>query len=339
MRRSLALIALALAACVAPPAPLGTRHPAASPTKAVGAATPTAPPAWRRLADIPTPRSEVAAAVYQQDKVYVIGGFGGPDRVERYDAVTGRWDRIADLPHGVDHAMSAAVFGIQTSGDEGVYVFGGYAGSATARSFRLDVSTGRWSETAPMPSPRAAGAAVAINTKIYIVGGADGSRLISPTYEYDVTTRGWRTLSAIPTPRDHLAAVELNGRVCAVAGRRLSSSANLATLECFLPQTDRWEKLADAPTPRGGVGASAWNGRIYLIGGEQPLGTFREVEIYDERTGAWSRGPDLPTPRHGIGVAAVGGTSGVPRGAILVLTGGPTPGGSQTAVCEALDVR
>src|SRR2546426_2146049 len=288
---------------------------------------------------IPTPRSEIAAAVYQQDKVYVIGGFGGPDRVERYDAVTGRWDRIADLPHGVDHAMSAAVFGIQTSGDEGVYVFGGYAGSATARSFRLDVSTGRWSEIAPMPSPRAAGAAVAINTKIYIVGGADGSRLLPPTYESDVTTGGWRTLSAIPTPRDHLAAVELNGRVCAVAGRRLSSSANLATLECYLPQTDRWEKLADAPTPRGGVGSAAWNGRIYLIGGEQPLGTFREVDIYDERTGAWSRGPDLSTPRHGIGVAAVGGTSGVPRGAILVLTGGPTPGVSQTAVCEALDVR
>jgi hypothetical protein len=29
----------------------------------------------------------------------------------------------------------------------------------------------------------------------------------------------------------------------------------------------------------------------------------------------------------------------VPRSAILVLSGGPTPGGSQTAVCEALDVR
>src|SRR5437879_11058480 len=28
-------------------------------------------------------------------------------------------------------------------------------------------------------------AAVAINTKIYIIGGADGSRLISPTYEYE----------------------------------------------------------------------------------------------------------------------------------------------------------
>ena len=337
MRRSLALVALALVACGP-----GEQPSTAAPAPSRSAATTTssaAPLAWRRLADIPTPRSEVAVAVYQQDKVYVIGGFGGPDRVERYDAATGRWDRLADLPHGVDHPMSAAVFGIQTSGDEGVYVFGGYAGGATARSFRFDVATGRWSEIAPMPSPRAAGAAVAINTRIYVVGGADGSRLISPTYVYDVTTRDWRTLAPIPTPRDHLAAVALNGRVCAVAGRRLSLSANLGTLECYLPQTDRWEKLADAPTPRGGVGAAAWDGRVYLVGGEQPLGTFKEVEIYDERTGAWSRGPDLPTPRHGVGVAAVGGTSGVPRGAILVLSGGPTPGGSQTAVCEALDVR
>src|SRR2546428_9474213 len=190
MRRSLGLIALALAACTAPPAPVGTPPRTASPTSTPGPATASAPAAWRRLADIPTPRSEVAAAVYQQEKVYVIGGFGGPDRVERYDAVTGRWDLIADLPHGVDHAMSAAVFGIQTSGDEGVYVFGGYAGSATARSFRLDVSTGRWSEIAPMPSPRAAGAAVAINTKIYIIGGAARAGLIPPADEDDGTNPG-----------------------------------------------------------------------------------------------------------------------------------------------------
>src|SRR2546426_8985835 len=78
MRRSLGLIALALAACTAPPAPVGTPPRAASPTSTPGPATASAPLAWRRLADIPTPRSEIAAAVYQQDKVYVIGGGGGP---------------------------------------------------------------------------------------------------------------------------------------------------------------------------------------------------------------------------------------------------------------------
>jgi N-acetylneuraminic acid mutarotase len=273
----LALLLVALTACTASPsAATPTPVPPASTAAAVPTPTSgtTVATGWQRIADIPTPRSEVAAAVYQGDKVYVVGGFGGRDRVERYDAAARRWDRVADLPHGVDHPMAAAVFGIQTSGDTGVYVFGGYAGGATARSFRLDVASGRWSEIAPMPAPRAAGAAVAINTRIYVVGGADGSRLISPTYVYDVTTRAWSTVAAIPTPRDHLGAVELAGRVCAVAGRRLSMSANLGTLECYDPRTDRWEKLADAPTPRGGVGAAAYGQQIYLIGGEQPSGTF-----------------------------------------------------------------
>lgn len=295
---------------------------------------------WLRIADIPTPRSEVAATVHQLDTIYVIGGFGGPSRVERYDPSAGRWERVVDLPHGVDHAMAAAVSGIQVAGDQGVYVFGGYAnGVASARSFFFDPSTGRWSEIAPMPGPRAAGAAVAMNTRIYVVGGADGARLISPTYEYNVATRAWRTLAAIPTPRDHLAAVEFNGQVCAVAGRRLSMGANVGTLECYLPATDTWQAHPAAPTPRGGVGAAAWDRRIYLIGGEQPSGTFKEVEIYDARTGTWSRGPDLPTPRHGLGVVALGGTTRHPNAAIYALTGGPTPGGSQTPVCEVVMLR
>ncbi|MBI2325697.1 MAG: galactose oxidase [Chloroflexi bacterium] len=280
----------------------------------------------------------MAATVDAFGAIYVIGGFGGGDRVERY-RLDGSWERVADLPHRVDHAMAATVSGIQTSGDEGIYVLGGYVnGTATARSFRFEVGTGRWSEIAAMPGPRAAGAAVAMNTRIYVIGGAEGGRLVGPTYEYDVTTRRWRTVAALSTPRDHLAAVEIHGRICAVGGRRLSMSANLGALECYQPQTDRWESLPAAPTPRGGVGAAHWDGRIYLVGGEQPSGTFKEVEVYDERTNTWTRGPDLPTPRHGIGVVAIGGITGHPRPAIYVLTGGPTPGGSQTAVCEVLSL-
>lgn len=284
--------------------------------------------AWRRIPDIPTPRSEVATAEHQGN-VYVVGGFGGRDRVERYVDVESRWERVADLPHGVDHAMAAAVSGLQSDDPQGVFVFGGYAGTATARSFRFDPPTDRWEEIAPMPGPRAAGAAVAAGSDIYVVGGADGSRLIAPTYVYSLRTRSWRIAAPIPTPRDHLAAVNLHTSVCAVGGRRLSMSANLGTLECLNTRDGTWQKWRDAPTPRGGVGAAQYDGRIYLIGGEQPSGTFKEVEIYDPATDAWSRGPDLATPRHGLGVAVVNGT-------IFALTGGPTPGGSQTAVCEAL---
>lgn len=278
-------------------------------------------------------------AVVFRDAIYVIGGFGGPSVVERYVPGPMRWERQPDLPIGVDHPMAAA---IDEGPHAGVYVMGGNSGGRpTARAFRLAPGATAWRELAPMPGPRAAGAAVGIQTlghevtptppKIYVVGGASGGRLEPATLEYDPATNAWRTRAAIPTPRDHLAAVRFEG-VCAVGGRELSMSRNLAAFECYDPVADLWQRLPAAPTPRGGVGAAVIERTLFFVGGEQPQGTFREVELFDGRTRAWTRGPDLPTPRHGIGVASFGRS-------VFVLTGGPTPGGSQTAVCEVLTLR
>ncbi len=84
------------------------------------------------------------------------------------------------------------------------------------------------------------------------------------------------------------------------------------------------------------MGAAFWDGRIYFLGGEQPTGTFKEVEIYDSRTRSWSRGPDLPTPRHGLGVVALAPTARSSEATIYAIAGAPTPGGSQTPICEVL---
>jgi len=328
MRSHLAAALIVVVSCqTATPSVTGSPAPPGTDAiRSIAVATATVV-AWRRLADIPTPRSEVAAAA-AAGRIYIIGGFGGGTIVERYDPGTDRWDRGPSLPIAVDHAMAASV------GARTVYVFGGYAnGRATARSFRLQLGADRWEEIAPMPAPRAAAAAVARGDKVYLVGGADGDRLVAPTWIYETAADAWRTGAAIPTPRDHLAGADLDAKVCAVGGRRLSLTSNLPTLECYDTGGDTWEKLADAPTPRGGVGAAViGETRLVFVGGEQPQGTFQEVEIFDARTRSWSRGPDLPAPRHGVGVAAIGAT-------VYVMTGGPRPGGSQTVICEALDLR
>jgi N-acetylneuraminic acid mutarotase len=305
------------------PARTSTFGSSASPS---AAATGTAAAAWRRVADIPTGRSEVASAVFR-GVVYVVGGFGGGNVAETY--VADRWSPIAQYPIAVDHAMSA---GVDTAGTPGLYVFGGNAnGVAVARSFRFFGDQG-WHEIAPMPAPRSQGAAVAIGGRIYVVGGAQGDRLVTPTYVYDTAADRWTTAAPLPTPRDHLAAAALDGRVCVVGGRRLSLLQNLAAFECYDPAADSWQAMPDAPRARGGLGAATVAGRLFVAGGEQPLGTFNEIDIFDSATGKWTRGPNLPTSRHGLGVVAVGST-------LYVMSGGPTPGGSQTAVCEALDVR
>src|SRR6266850_3922824 len=328
----LVLLAVLLGACAAPgdgvrPSATLSVLVSASPAASVAPTTTSGPLAWRRIPDILTGRSEVAAAVFGNE-VYVMGGFGGGRVVEIYDGQ--RWRRGPDLPFEVDHAMAAAI--PETTEGAGVYIFGGNNGSAPiARSFRLGPGATVWREIAAMPGPRSQGAAVAQGRFIYVVGGYDGQRLVAPTYAYDANADRWRQVASIPTPRDHLAAAYVAGRVCAIGGRRLSLTTNLATLECYDPGADRWESAPDAPTARGGVGAAAVDNRLVFVGGEQPAGTHKEVELLDADSARWSRGPDLPTPRHGIGVVAVGRT-------VYVMSGGPTPGGSQTPVSEALDL-
>jgi hypothetical protein len=328
MHRALAVVALALVLAACGPGDGAPERTFTVGSLASPSATGTAgaPSAWRHIAGITTPRSEVAAAVFR-GVVYLVGGFGGGSVVETY--VADRWSPAPGYPIPVDHAMAA---GLDTAGTPGLYVFGGNVnGVAVARSFRFLGDQG-WREIAPMPAPRSQGAAVAIGPRVYIVGGAQNDRLVSPTYVYDTAADRWTTAAALPTPRDHLAAAALDGRVCAVGGRKLSLLQNLAAFECYDPSTDAWRSMPDAPTARGGLGAATVGGRMLVAGGEQPVGTFKEVDIFDSATGKWTRGLDLPTPRHGLGVVAVGST-------VYVMSGGPTPGTSQTAVCEALDVR
>src|SRR5687768_680088 len=332
----LVLFALILGACVPQGEPSRTfTFGSSSPSPAVTSspsgttlATGSAAPAWRRIPDIPTGRSEVAATAFR-NQVYVIGGFGGARVVEIFDGQ--HWRRGPDLPIGVDHPMAAAVDDAAGSG-AGVYVFGGNAGAPTARSFRLAPDATAWREIAAMPGPRSQAAAVARGSSVYIVGGYDGQRLVAPTYAYDSNADSWRQAAPIPTTRDHLAAAMLAGRICVIGGRKLSLTSNLATFECYDPGADRWEVMPSAPTARGGVGADVVGSRLVFVGGEQPSGTYREVEMFDSTTRSWSRLPDLPNPRHGIGVVAVGRT-------VYVMTGGPTPGGSQTPVSEAIDLN
>src|SRR5207244_10173643 len=99
---------------------VSSRATGAAPATSVSPApTNSAAPSWRRIADITTPRSEVAVGVFR-GVVYVVGGFGGGNVAETY--VADRWSAAPRYPITVDHAMAA---GVDTAGTPGLYVFGG----------------------------------------------------------------------------------------------------------------------------------------------------------------------------------------------------------------------
>lgn len=145
----------------------------------------------------------------------VIGGLARSLRplaiVERYNATADRWDRVPDLPIGLDHAMVAAL------GSD--VVVGGIYGAGSARAFRFYTSANTWREIASLPEPMSAGGAVAVGGTLVVFGGVGGGAPLSSTYRYDEGRDAWRRVADMPTAREHFAYAEFDGRAWAIGGR------------------------------------------------------------------------------------------------------------------------
>jgi N-acetylneuraminic acid mutarotase len=298
-----------------PPAPA----PTTAATRAPGES------AWRRLAPAPSPRTEVAAAAVGR-RIWVLGGYA-PDgatlaTAEVYDTAADTWARGPDLPVAVNHAMAATLDGV-------LYVAGGNDGRAPSTQLaRLEGE--RWQALAPLPQGRSAGGLVALDGRLYLVGGVVEGGLAGDTHVYDPAADRWAAAPGLPTPREHLGAAASGGRVVVVGGR-VAGRGNLDAAEAFDPGSGRWSALPPLPTARGGLAATATEGGLVVAVGGEAAATFPEAEAFDPASGAWRSLPPLPTPRHGLGVVAVGEL-------VYVLAGGPRPGLHTSAANEAIDL-
>jgi N-acetylneuraminic acid mutarotase len=295
---------------------------------------------WTAVSPAPSKRTEVVAASLD-GKIYVMGGFTElsfsnlgsftiSDLVEVYDAATDKWKEAAALPAGLHHAAAAAIGGQ-------LYVVGGFSKKLLsvwhplATLYIYDPMSNAWTEGPPMPSPRGALAAVALDGKLYAIGGYDGNGNTGAVEVYDPATQRWAGRAPLPTPRDHLAAAVIDGRIYASGGRRdLDYHKNLAVTEVYESTADRWTKAPDLPTPRSGIAAGVVGKTLYVVGGEGPDGTFRNNEAFRPDLNQWQTMAAMPTGRHGLGAAVV-------QDRLYVLSGGPKPGGSFSNLTEVFD--
>jgi N-acetylneuraminic acid mutarotase len=234
---------------------------------------------------------------------------------------------VARLDAPVNHAGLVVLEG-------NLYVVGGYSGPDNRPTDRLTVvnlATGTIRQAAPLPTPRGALAAAALDGRIHAVGGTTESSVRDHDV-YDPTTDTWSRAAPLRVPRNHLAAVAHQGLIFAFGGRD-ETSFTLDAAETYDPKRDSWTAIAPLPTGRSGIGAAVFEDtRIVVFGGEVGGAagrTFGEAEAYDPATNTWEALAPMPTPRHGLGVAAAGGD-------IFVIAGGPQPGLTATDQTEVL---
>jgi len=288
---------------------------------------------WRMAKAFPQPAGEIVSAVVG-NKWYVFGGYDGVNVqpqgiVAEYDSAADSWTMKKNMLLPAHHAAAVELNGK-------IYVFGGFVGRAGAKgwgpianAFEYDPVADSWKELAPMPTPRGSAMAVAVDGKIYVIGGAHANIPGKPNEplwvgvpplvtgaveEYDPATNSWRARAPMPTGRNHFFAGAVDGKIYAMYGRLGSSFVTASDVtdlvEEYDPKTDRWRYIGRAPTKRGDVAGGVYNGRIYVTGGEyeEPRGkvTFWAFESFDPKTNSWQILPHIQIARHGFAAAFIG---------------------------------
>ena len=286
--------------------------------------------AWTTLAEAPQALSEVGVAALDGE-LWVAGGLtsdgGVTQAVQVFDPAANEWREGPDLPEPVHHASLVAT-------DSDLVLVGGYrtlAFDPVTDVFVLDQDNDTWVEAPVLPEARGGGAAAWDGERLVFAGGVGPNGLAADVWALDDTTGGeWTEVGQLSVARDHLAATsDGDGNVWFLAGRENSLEANLGTVDLLIG--GRIDALGEIPTPRGGVGAffSQRHGAC-VAGGEQPTGTFAEVECITA-DGETTMLPELSSPRHGLGAAAI-------EGIAYVALGGPNPRLAVSGTLEALRV-
>ena len=185
---------------------------------------------WVRKQDMFLRRASFGIGVVA-GKIYAIGGNVHPgdrkpedprrvDLVEVYDPATDTWAKRANMPArrtGVRTAVIRdTIYAIGGSGWPPDGAGGPYLGTIEVYEPRIN----RWTKRPDMPNPRLVFSSVAIDEKIYIIGGLRaGDRHRAPVEVYEPATERWRVISARSTIRSPFGVAAVNGNIYIFGGK------------------------------------------------------------------------------------------------------------------------
>jgi L-ascorbate metabolism protein UlaG (beta-lactamase superfamily)/N-acetylneuraminic acid mutarotase len=289
---------------------------------AISRAQTNVPSPWKLLAPLPVPRHDLQLVAWQ-GKLMAISGANDltVSNVDCYNPATHAWSPQAPIPDRRGWFGAALL-------DNRIYCIGGKriraaperrdSGDASPYEYRAslniyDPAADRWSVGPPMRDPRAGCQAVALDGKLYVIGGSSPKFGFLDRVEiYDPATNAWMDGTALPDSREDLGAAATGGKLYAIGGVKHSVRGDVFI---FDPKAGRWTTGAPMPTPRRSFAIVAEGPRLWCLGGVPAGGGYTNVvEIYDTLANEWSTGPALPQAKAWSGAAVLG--------ALLYMVGG-----------------
>jgi len=219
-----------------------------------------------------------AGLVVLNDKLYVVGGFSGLnfdpiDSVWTLDKEEG-WVSLKSLPKAMG-AMAVVAFDTAEAGIENtrIYTFGGVGKEGLSdQVYAYNPTLNEWATMKKMPTAREHFSGIAIEDKIYAVGGRKKSirKNLDDLEIFFPLKNIWAIGPSMPTDRGGIASAAVNGKLYVFGGE--DPVGTFDVVEEYNPETKDWNTMNPMPTARHGLGAAVVDGKIYVIGGgKRPL--------------------------------------------------------------------
>lgn len=227
---------------------------------------------WQRMASLPQPRMNLAAANCGS-AIFALGGTlvgsSNPTRtVQMYDVAANQWTQLADLPGpGIRSARAIGLDGY-------VYVLGGYLYdyAISNQLLRLDPRTGSWTACTPIPEARLTPSLHELNGKLYVLGGrvwVGGWQYRSTCYVYDPSLEGtptgpWSSGAniSLPTPLGDTSGVAVRGDLFTFGSYEPSQPGRFVT---YSPRFNSWALLPASPLTHINPMCTRMGDHIYLL--------------------------------------------------------------------------
>merc|ERR1712080_406304 len=103
-----------------------------------------------------------------------------------------------------------------------------------------DVSQ-KWYTGPDLGSARAALKLVALEGKLYAIGGWKGRKYVNIVEEYNILLNKWEKKGNLKTPRAKFGAATKDGNIFVVGGvKGFKTSDELSSMEMYSPSQDEW---------------------------------------------------------------------------------------------------
>jgi hypothetical protein len=223
-----------------------------------------------------------------------------------------------------------------------IYVVGGFVPpnlETTNRVTRYDISTGTWSEVAPLPvavnHPAVATGKGRCAGQLYVYGGYTGSGGLTAEVDalqrFDPRTGIWTQLPGSGGARAAATLAPVGCSLYAIGGA--SGGAPQRLVQIYDIRRGAWRAGPSMHIAREHLASVAFGKNILVFGGRAGSGNLDVVEELNTRTGVWRARPRIPTARSGFGAVAVRGWAVVVGGEEL------TPDGATIRPVEAFDLQ